>query len=213
MSDHQYVLTLSCPDRPGIVAAVSAFLAQDGQNILDAQQFDDVETGRFFMRVVFDRREPRASALRLALPRSPSASDELADARPRRQQRVMLLVSNFDHCLVDLLYRWRIGELPMDLVAVVSNHPRETYRRNSISATCRSTTCRSRKQTKSEQESELWRADPGRPRPISSCSRATCRSCRTICRPSCRAAASTSTTRSCRASRAPSPITRRMSAA
>src|SRR3954452_16246730 len=53
MPDHQYVLTLSCPDRPGIVSAVSTFLAHNGQNILDAQQFDDIETGHFFMRVVF----------------------------------------------------------------------------------------------------------------------------------------------------------------
>jgi len=53
MPDHQYVLTLSCPDRPGIVSAVSTFLAHNGQNILDAQQFDDVETNKFFMRVVF----------------------------------------------------------------------------------------------------------------------------------------------------------------
>src|SRR5437764_15147189 len=54
MSDHQFVLTLSCPDRPGIVSAVSTFLAHNGQNILDAQQFDDLETGHFFMRVVFN---------------------------------------------------------------------------------------------------------------------------------------------------------------
>src|SRR6202790_5823123 len=53
MPDHQFVLTLSCPDRPGIVSAVSTFLAHNGQNILDAQQFDDVETKKFFMRVVF----------------------------------------------------------------------------------------------------------------------------------------------------------------
>jgi len=53
MPDHQYVLTLSCPDRPGIVSAVSMFLAHNGQNILDAQQFDDIESKRFFMRVVF----------------------------------------------------------------------------------------------------------------------------------------------------------------
>src|SRR5919198_6289675 len=53
MPDHQFVLTLSCPDRPGIVSAVSTFLAHNGQNILDAQQFDDIETNKFFMRVVF----------------------------------------------------------------------------------------------------------------------------------------------------------------
>src|SRR5580704_12311354 len=54
MPDHQYVLTLSCPDRPGIVSAVSTFLAHNGQNILDAQQFNDAETGHFFMRMVFN---------------------------------------------------------------------------------------------------------------------------------------------------------------
>ena len=54
MPDHQFVLTLSCPDRPGIVSAVTTFLAHNGQNILDAQQFSDVETGHFFMRVVFN---------------------------------------------------------------------------------------------------------------------------------------------------------------
>jgi formyltetrahydrofolate hydrolase len=54
MPDHQFVLTLSCPDRPGIVSAVSTFLAHNGQNILDAQQFNDIETGHFFMRVVFN---------------------------------------------------------------------------------------------------------------------------------------------------------------
>ena len=54
MPDHPFVLTLSCPDRPDIVSAVSTFLAHNGQNILDAQQFNDVETGHFFMRVVFN---------------------------------------------------------------------------------------------------------------------------------------------------------------
>jgi len=62
MSGPQFVLTLSCPDRPGIVAAVSTLLFDSGQNILDAQQFDDVETGRFFMRVVFTPTSAQRSA-------------------------------------------------------------------------------------------------------------------------------------------------------
>jgi formyltetrahydrofolate deformylase len=126
----QFVLTLSCPDRPGIVAAVSTFLFENGQNILDAQQFGDIETGRFFMRVVFtaadssralhelrDRFETIASRFEMTF--------RLHDRSV--PQRVMLLVSRFDHCLVDIIYRWRIGELAMIPTAVVANHPRETY--------------------------------------------------------------------------------------
>ncbi len=131
MPHHQFVLTLSCPDRPGIVAAVSTFLFERGQNILDAQQFDDVETGKFFMRVVFTASEVavelpalkdgfRAIAERFAM------DWKMRDRETRR--RVMLLVSKSDHCLVDILYRWRTGELEMIPTAIVSNHPRETYK-------------------------------------------------------------------------------------
>src|SRR6267142_6788315 len=86
MPDHQFVLTLSCPDRPGIVSAVSTFLAHNGQNILDAQQFNDVETGHFFMRVVFNAAD---LAVNLAALQTGFASNRgtlrhgLADARPR----------------------------------------------------------------------------------------------------------------------------------
>jgi len=126
MSGHSSVLTLSCPDRPGIVAAVSAFLFDHGQNILDAQQFSDVETGRFFMRVVFEAARnaaPSSDSLRASFGAIGSAMQmewQIRDRSSRR--RVMLLVSRFDHCLVDLLYRWRIGELAMVPTAVVSNH-------------------------------------------------------------------------------------------
>lgn len=130
MSHHQYVLTLSCPDRPGIVSAVSTFLAHNGQNIIDAQQFDDAETGRFFMRVVFN-----AADLAVRLPALQTGFDAIAERfrmtwlmRDRAELRkVMLLVSKSDHCLVDVLYRWRTGELKMIPTAIVSNHPRETY--------------------------------------------------------------------------------------
>jgi formyltetrahydrofolate deformylase len=130
MSDHQYVLTLSCPDRPGIVSAVSTFLAHNGQNILDAQQFGDIETGHFFMRVVFT-----AADLAVNLPALQTGFAAIAERfamdwqmRDRAaKRRVMLLVSKFDHCLVDILYRWRTGDLAMVPTAIVSNHPRETY--------------------------------------------------------------------------------------
>jgi formyltetrahydrofolate deformylase len=130
MPDHQYVLTLSCPDRPGIVSAVSTFLANSGQNILDAQQFDDVETNKFFMRVVFTAADlaVELSALQTgftAIADRFAMDWQMRDRAARR--RVMLLVSKSDHCLVDILYRWRTGELAMIPTAIVSNHPRETY--------------------------------------------------------------------------------------
>lgn len=130
MPDHQYVLTLSCPDRPGIVSAVSTFLAHNGQNILDAQQFDDVETRKFFMRVVFTAADlaVELSALQTGFAAIAERFGMEWQMRDRAAHRkVMLLVSNSDHCLVDILYRWRTGELPMTLAAIVSNHPREVY--------------------------------------------------------------------------------------
>ena len=128
MPGRPLVLTLSCPDRPGIVAAVSAFLSDKGQNILDAQQFSDVETGRFFMRVLFDAatQTPSLESLREGFGETGAALGmewQMRDRSARR--RVMLLVSRFDHCLADLLYRWRIGELAMDPTAIVSNHVQE----------------------------------------------------------------------------------------
>jgi formyltetrahydrofolate deformylase len=130
MSGHPLVLTLSCPDRPGIVAAVSAFLFAKGQNILDAQQFDDVETGRFFMRVVFEAATSAPSLEQLRAGFRDVGAEwqmqwQIRDRSVRR--RVMLLVSRFDHCLVDLIYRWRIGELAMEPTAIVSNHAHDAH--------------------------------------------------------------------------------------
>ncbi|GLH77424.1 formyltetrahydrofolate deformylase [Bradyrhizobium sp. SSBR45G] len=130
MSDHQYVLTLSCPDRPGIVSAVSTFLAHNGQNILDAQQFGDLETGHFFMRVVFTAADLAVNLSALQTGFAAIAERFAMDWQMRDragQRRVMLLVSKFDHCLVDILYRWRTRDLSMIPTAIVSNHPRETY--------------------------------------------------------------------------------------
>ena len=124
----QYVLTLSCPNKPGIVAGVSMYLFGHGCNILDAQQYDDTQSNVFFMRVVFNGVGEDVFA------KVHAGFSEIGDKfamswimRPVAvRKRVMILASKFDHCLADLLYRWRIGELPMDLVAVASNHERGT---------------------------------------------------------------------------------------
>lgn len=130
----EHVLTLSCPDRPGIVARVTGWLHQAGGNILDAQQFDDLETGRFFARIVFGaapgETRPTSDTASLRASFTPLA-DTLSMSwtlRPRAaRRRVMLLVSRFDHCLADLLYRWRTGELAMEIAAIVANHPASVY--------------------------------------------------------------------------------------
>ena len=121
-----YILTLSCPDRPGLVAEVSSAIARFGGNILEAAQFDDRDTGNFFMRVRFDMDDGAAVAFREEFPAIAAAHAMDWRIRPIDQLRkVLILVSKFDHCLGDMLYRRRIGDLPMDVVGVVCNHPRE----------------------------------------------------------------------------------------
>lgn len=124
----RYTLTLSCPDAPGLVAAVSGFLASHACNILESQQFNDREDAQFFMRAVFEALPgaPDADALRAIF--APVAERlamhwQIRDADAPR--KVLLMVSKFDHCLEDLLYRVRVGELKMDVVAIASNHPRD----------------------------------------------------------------------------------------
>jgi len=151
------ILTLSCPDQRGIVAKVSAFLFERGCNILDAQQFDDQETGQFFMRVVFDADSADREALRAdfaGLATSLSMKWTLRDRTDR--YRVMILASKFDHCLADLVYRWKIGELPMDIAGIVANHPAETYANVDLSG-LPFHHLPVTKETKFEQEAELWK--------------------------------------------------------
>jgi formyltetrahydrofolate deformylase len=157
MSSDHFILTLSCPNRPGIVAAVSTHLFENGCNILGANQFDDTETGRFFMRVVFNFVEQGdIQAIRGGFERIAAAYDMRRSMRSRTErQRVLLLVSKFDHCLADLLYRWRIGELPMDLVGIVSNHARDSYTHLDFDGVPFHHLPVSR-ETKFEQEAALW---------------------------------------------------------
>ncbi|MDB5480895.1 MAG: purU [Caulobacteraceae bacterium] len=129
MSSPAYLLTLACPNQAGIVARVTAELFRHGGNILEAHQFDDVEGGLFFTRIVFNfAHDDKSDAVIEGF--APIAEHFGMDwaIRPRDERRkVLLLASRFDHCLVDLLYRWQIGELKMDVVGIASNHPRETY--------------------------------------------------------------------------------------
>ena len=122
-----HILTLSCTDRPGLVATIAGQLFDGGANILEAQQFDDVETGRFFMRLVFDCPADGIAGIRAHIAEAAAQFEMEWKLRARdRRTRTLLLVSRMDHCLGDLLYRTRIGELPMDVVGIASNHPRES---------------------------------------------------------------------------------------
>jgi len=119
-----HILTFSCLDRPGIVATVTSLIAKHNGNITSAQQFNDPKTNRFFMRVVFNMTMKEAFSQSLsAIAEDWSFEWRLHDVAHRK--KVVILVSKFDHCLLDLLYRTRIGELQMDIVSIVSNHPRE----------------------------------------------------------------------------------------
>lgn len=120
----KFCLTVTCPSTRGIVAAVSGFLAEQQCNISDSSQFDDAETGNFFMRISFtsegtaDQTSLEESFAKLAQTFGMTFAfhDETA------KMKVVIMVSRFGHCLNDLLYRVRIGALPVDIVAVISNH-------------------------------------------------------------------------------------------
>ncbi len=120
----QYTLTVTCPSRRGIVAAIAGFLADRGCNITDSAQFDDLESGRFFMRVgIMDETGATLAQLQEGFAPIAATFDMTFSIHDRaRKARVLLMVSNFGHCLNDLLYRWRIGALPIEIVGVISNH-------------------------------------------------------------------------------------------
>ncbi|MEE3316184.1 MAG: formyltetrahydrofolate deformylase [Pseudomonadota bacterium] len=119
-----YALTVTCPSTRGIVAAIANYLADQGCNITDSSQYDDSETGNFFMRVSFEFDGS------LDLDTLNGGFDDVAKEfgmefafhDQSEKMKVIIMVSRFGHCLNDLLYRWRIGALPIDIVAVISNH-------------------------------------------------------------------------------------------
>jgi len=119
-----YVLTISCPDRIGIVAEVAAFLVANDCNIVESAQYNDQENGRFFLRTAF---QPQSGAGLETLRRgfAPVAERFAMDANffdAAAKVKTLLLVSKLGHCLNDLIFRHRIGALPIDIVGVVSNH-------------------------------------------------------------------------------------------
>jgi len=128
-----FVLTLSCPDRAGIVHAVSGFLFERGANIVEAAQFGDVATGLFFMRVQFELsgaagasnkadRDPIADLRAEFEPVAQRFSMRARIVELSRRLPTVIMVSKLGHCLNDLLFRWRSGLLPLDIRAIVSNH-------------------------------------------------------------------------------------------
>ena len=127
VAEPTFSLLLVCPDRKGIVAAVAGFLSDHDASIVEAKQFNDQLTRRFYMRAVFTAVGPRFLALAelrakfAALASNYEMTWQIEDTAQR--VRVLIAVSKLDHCLQDLLFRWRSGVLPVDIVGVVSNHP------------------------------------------------------------------------------------------
>ena len=125
--NHAYILTLSCPDRMGIVHAVSGFLLERGGNIEEAAQYNDPATGLFFMRVQFACDPVNEADLRTQLVSFAAPFHMNWNLHSTTQpMRTVILVSKEGHCLNDLLFRWKSGLLPIDIRAIVSNH-REFY--------------------------------------------------------------------------------------
>ena len=119
-----FILSLSCSDQIGIVAAVAGILSENGCNILESAQFSDTKTNRFFMRLTFNASDKLSqrdieSAFQ-SVGKKFNMQWELQNAH--KKARVLIMVSKFDHCLLDLLYRIKVGSLAMDVIAIVSNH-------------------------------------------------------------------------------------------
>jgi len=155
MAEPTYNLTLACPNQPGIVAATAAAIFAAGGDIREAQQYDDRDTGRFFMRVVFAASAPEATLRDGLTPLAERFGFRWALREASAPRRVLVLVSKPDHCLADLLYRRRIGELPMDLVAIVSNHTAASFAAHDLSGVPFHHLPVT-PETKLEQETELW---------------------------------------------------------
>jgi formyltetrahydrofolate deformylase len=153
-----YNLLLNCQNRPGIVARVAGHIFEAGFNIGDSRQFDEVETNQFFMRIEINPVRPDADIDAWRKSFDALASEFGMDWTLRaasRKPRVMILVSKFDHCLADLLYRWRIDELPIEIAAIVANYPREAYVHLDFTGIPFHYLPVTR-ETKMEQEAQIW---------------------------------------------------------
>ena len=204
-----HILTLHCADRPGIIAAVTTSLYQSHCNVTDAQQFSDELSGRFFARIEFRSEGAEYDSAAMA-----GILDGLGaewTLRPSDDRmRVIILVSQFDHCLADLLYRWRTADLDMDVVAVVSNHPRATFEHVNVGrlpfhhlpVTADSKAAQEARLATLIRDYEVELVVLARYMQILS---------EEDLQGTTRDASSTSTSRSCPGSKAPSPITRRTS--
>ncbi len=155
----RYILTLSCADAHGIVAAVSGFLAKHGGFIIESTQFGDPYTNRFFMRVDFSASDQTPDQATLTERfgneiAAPYAMDwQLRDRACK--QRVVIMVSKYEHCLNDLLHRYRVGSLPIEIPAVISNHEdlRSIVEWHGVPFHYLPVT----KDTKAEQEAKVWK--------------------------------------------------------
>jgi formyltetrahydrofolate deformylase len=120
----RYVMTLRCPDQPGIIRAFAEGVVNASGNIVDNQQFSDPDSGTFCMRTEFDSPVEAAEEVEQHLLATLAPFEPTLTLRPESlRRRMLVMVSKFDHCLVDLLYRHETGELPVDIPLVVSNHP------------------------------------------------------------------------------------------
>jgi formyltetrahydrofolate deformylase len=157
MSPDGFILTFSCSNRPGIVAAVARALFENGGNIQEAHQYDDTESGNFFARIRFNFvAENRLDAFIEAFRPVVAHHQMRWNIRSRAElPRVLVLVSRFDHCLADLLYRWRTGELAVDIAGIVSNYPREIYLHHDLTGIPFDYLPVS-KDTKAQQEAAIW---------------------------------------------------------
>lgn len=118
-----YILTITCPDGPGIIHAVSGALLEVGANVLEQEQYSDLETGLFFARTKFESDIDHVDRVReVVAARTASFGTEVGLRLDAQHRRALIMVSQYDHCLVDLLYRRDAGELPLDIVGIVSNH-------------------------------------------------------------------------------------------
>lgn len=149
-----YILSFTCPDTTGIIHAISGALLDVGANVLEQEQYSDLETGLFFARTRFETDVDDVATVRAAVAERTAGLDPEINLRlESAHRRALIMVSQYDHCLIDLLYRWEAEELPLDIVGIVSNHEacRPIAERYGLPFTYLPVT----KETKPEQEARL----------------------------------------------------------